>query len=123
MAICEDFEIVGYNVLVGGGFGVTPSAKKTFVAIAEPMAFIRPEQAIDVATAIIKVQRDFGNRADRKVARLKYTIADMGGVAAFKTKVEEYYGAPLEPPRPVVFTDSTTDWAGTNRATASGFMA
>ena len=101
MAICEDFDIVGYNVLVGGGFGVTPSAKKTYVAIAEPMAFIRPDQVIDVATAVIKVQRDFGNRADRKVARLKYTIADMGGVAAFKAKVEEYYGSPLDPPRPV----------------------
>lgn len=105
MAICEDFDIVGYNVLVGGGFGVTPSAKKTFVAVAEPMAFIRPEQAIDVATAIIKVQRDFGNRADRKVARLKYTIRELGGIAAFKAKVEEYYGAPLDPPRLVVVTD------------------
>jgi sulfite reductase (ferredoxin) len=102
MAICEGSQIVGYNVLVGGSFGVTPSAKKTYVAIAEPMAFIRPEQAIDVATAVIKVQRDFGNRADRKLARLKYTIADLGGVLAFKQKVEEYYGAPLDPPRLVV---------------------
>ncbi len=101
MAICEDFKITGYNVLVGGGFGVTPSAKKTFVAIAEPLAFIHPDQVIDVATAIIKVQRDFGNRADRKVARLKYTIADMGGIPAFKAKVEEYLGAALAPPRPV----------------------
>jgi sulfite reductase (ferredoxin) len=102
MAICEGSRIVGYNVLVGGSFGVTPSAKKTFVAIAEPMAFIRPEQVIEVATAVIKVQRDFGNRADRKVARLKYTIADMGGVWAFKLKVEQYYGATLGPPRPLV---------------------
>jgi sulfite reductase (ferredoxin) len=86
MAICEGSRIEGYNVLVGGSFGVTPSAKKTYVAIAEPMAFIRPEQVIDVATAIIKVQRDFGNRADRKLARLKYTIAAMGGLAAFKRR-------------------------------------
>ncbi|MCA9167247.1 MAG: NADPH-dependent assimilatory sulfite reductase hemoprotein subunit [Planctomycetales bacterium] len=105
MAVCEDFEIVGYNLLVGGGFGVTPSAKKTFVAIAQPLAFVRADQAIDVATAIIKVQRDFGNRADRKVARLKYTIVDMGGIAAFKQKVEEYYGQPLDPPRPIVVSD------------------
>jgi sulfite reductase (ferredoxin) len=69
------------------------------------LAFIRPEQAIEVATAIIKVQRDFGNRADRKVARLKYTIRDLGGIPGFKQKVEEYYGAPLDPPRPVVVTD------------------
>lgn len=101
MAIVEQGRIVGYNVLVGGGFGVTPSAQKTFVAIAQPMAFIRPEQVVDVTTEIIKVQRDFGNRSDRKVARLKYTIVDMGGLDAFKAKVEEYYGSALEPPRPV----------------------
>ena len=86
LAICEDFDIVGYNVLVGGGFGVTPSAKKTFVALAESMAFVGAEQVIDVTTAVIKVQRDFGNRADRKVARLKYTIEDLGGLAAFKAE-------------------------------------
>ena len=102
MAIVEGGRIVGYNVLVGGGFGVTPSAAKTFVAVAEPLAFVRPEQVIDVSTEIVKVQRDFGNRSDRKTARLKYTIRDMGGLAAFKAKVEEYYGAKLDPPRLVV---------------------
>jgi sulfite reductase (ferredoxin) len=99
MAIVRDGKIIGYNVLVGGGFGVTPSAKKTFPAIAKRMAFIKPEEAIDVATAIIKVQRDFGNRADRKVARMKYLIADWG-LPKFKAKVEEYYGRPLADPLP-----------------------
>lgn len=101
MALCEDFQIVGYNVLVGGSFGVTPSAEKTYQAIAKPMAFVRPEQVLDVATAIVKVQRDYGNRQDRKLARMKYTIAEMGGIEPFKAKVEEYYGGPLEPARPV----------------------
>src|SRR4051794_2918830 len=64
MAVVEGGEIIGYNVLVGGGMGVTPSAEKTFPAVAKRMAFIKPEEAIDVATAIIKVQRDNGNRAD-----------------------------------------------------------
>ena len=91
--------IIGYNVLVGGGMGVTPSAEKTFPALAKRMAFIRPEQAIDVATAVIKVQRDFGNRSDRKVARLKYLIANRG-LPWFKSKVEEYYGAALPEPHP-----------------------
>jgi len=99
MAIVRDGKIIGYNVLVGGGFGVTPSAKKTFPAIAKRMAFIQPEEAIDVATAIIKVQRDFGNRSDRKVARMKYLIADWG-LPKFKAKVEEYYGRPLADPHP-----------------------
>jgi sulfite reductase (ferredoxin) len=91
--------IIGYNALVGGGMGVTPSADKTFPALAKRMAFIKPEQAIDVATAVIKVQRDFGNRSDRKVARLKYLIANRG-LPWFKSKVEEYYGAALPEPHP-----------------------
>jgi sulfite reductase (ferredoxin) len=99
MAICRDWHIVGYNVLVGGGMGVTPSAAKTFPAVAKRMAFIQPHQVIDVATAVIKVQRDFGNRADRKVARLKYLIANRG-LDWYKAKVEEYCGFPLPPPDP-----------------------
>ncbi|QEG33235.1 NADPH-dependent assimilatory sulfite reductase hemoprotein subunit [Bythopirellula goksoeyrii] len=101
LAICENWRIVGYNILVGGSFGVTPSAKKTFAAVAQAMCFVTPNQAIDVATAIVKVQRDFGNRADRKVARMKYLIHDWG-LDRFKQKVEEYYGANLPDPRPVV---------------------
>ena len=99
MAICENKQIIGYNVLVGGGMGVTPSAKKTFPAVAKRMAFVTPEQVVDVATEIIKVQRDFGNRADRKVARLKYLINDWG-IERFKAKVEEYYGQKLADPHP-----------------------
>ncbi len=100
LAICEDWQIVGYNVLVGGGFGTTPSAKKTFPAIAKPMCFVTPDQVIDVATAIVKVQRDFGNRADRKIARMKYLIHNWG-LDRFREKVEEYYGGELPDPRPV----------------------
>jgi sulfite reductase (ferredoxin) len=99
MAICRDWKIVGYNVLVGGGMGVTPSAHKTFPAVAKRMAFIKPEQVIGVSEAIVKVQRDFGNREDRKVARLKYLIANRG-LDWFKAKVEEYYGQPLAEPDP-----------------------
>ena len=99
MAICEDFKIVGYNVLVGGGMGVVPSAAKSFPAVAKRMAFVRPEQVVDVATEVIKVQRDFGNRSDRKVARLKYLIHNWG-LDAFKAKIEEYYGQKLPEPHP-----------------------
>jgi sulfite reductase (ferredoxin) len=99
MAVVEGDRIIGYNVLVGGGMGVTPSAEKTFPAVAKRMAFIKPEEVIDVTTAIIKVQRDFGNRADRKVARMKYLIHNWG-LPKFKAKVEEYYGRPLADPHP-----------------------
>ena len=99
LAICENYQIAGYNLLVGGGFGVTPSAHKTFPALAKRMAFCTPDQVVDVATAIIKVQRDYGNRSDRKVARLKYLVANRG-LDWFKAKVEEYVGYTLPDPRP-----------------------
>jgi len=104
LAIVEDGRIIGYNVLAGGGMGRTPSAEKTFPAVARRITFATPEQVIAVAEAIVKVQRDFGNREDRKRARLKYLIADWG-VPAFKAKVEEYFGAPLPDPHPADVTD------------------
>jgi sulfite reductase (ferredoxin) len=97
-------QIVGYNVLVGGGLGVTPSNKNTFPAVAQPLAFVTPDNVIRVAEAIVKTQRDFGNRADRKRARMKYLIHDWG-MDKFRAKVEEYYGEPLTDPRPVEVAD------------------
>lgn len=99
LAIVRDDRIAGYNVLVGGGMGVTPSAKKTFPALAHRLAFVSPDEVIDVATAVVKVQRDFGNRSDRKLARLKYLIHNWG-LEAFRAKVSEYYGKPLRDPDP-----------------------
>jgi sulfite reductase (ferredoxin) len=104
LAIAENWNIVGYNVVVGGSFGVTPSAEKTFVAVAQPLCYVSPTQVVEVAEAIIKVQRDFGNRADRKIARMKYLIHDWG-IERFKQKVEEYYGAALAPPKPIPVTE------------------
>jgi sulfite reductase (ferredoxin) len=100
LAICEDWNVVGYNVVVGGSFGVTPSAKKTFPAVALPMCYIEADHVVDLCVAIVKVQRDFGNRADRKVARMKYLIRDWG-LDRFRSKVEEYFGDSLEPLHPV----------------------
>ncbi len=104
LAVVEEGRIVGYNVLVGGGQGKTPSAEKTFVAIAQRLAFVKPDQVVGVAEAIVKVQRDFGNREDRKVARLKYTIHNHG-LEWFKAKVEEYYGHKLPAPHAIDVTD------------------
>ncbi len=103
MAIVEDGQIIGYNVLAGGGMGRTPSAEKTFPALAKRLTFATPAQVIAVSEAIVKVQRDYGNREDRKRARLKYLISDWG-VERFKAKVEEYFGAPLPEPHPADVT-------------------
>jgi sulfite reductase (ferredoxin) len=100
LAMCENWNVVGYNVLVGGSFGVTPSAKKTFQAIALPLGYIEANSAVDLCVAIVKVQRDFGNREDRKTARMKYLVHNWG-LARFKDKVEEYFGTSLQPAKPV----------------------
>jgi sulfite reductase (ferredoxin) len=94
LAVVREGQVIGYNVLVGGGMGTTPSAKKTFPALAKRMAFTTPDQACAVAEAVVKVQRDYGNRADRKVARMKYLIADRG-IEWFRAEVEKYYGSKL----------------------------
>jgi sulfite reductase (ferredoxin) len=99
LAIVEQGQIVGYNVLIGGGMGVTPSAAKTFPALAKRMAFCRPDQVLEVAAGVIKLHRDHGNRADRKVARLKYVVANHG-LAWCKARVEEYCGFALPDPHP-----------------------
>ncbi|MGB8854091.1 MAG: NADPH-dependent assimilatory sulfite reductase hemoprotein subunit [Pirellulales bacterium] len=99
IVVHEQGKILGYNVLAGGGMGVTPSAAKTFPALAKRLGFVTPEDVLPIAEAIVKVQRDFGNRSDRKTARLKYTIHTMG-LENFRAKVEEYFGKPLAPCHP-----------------------
>ena len=99
IVVHEHGKILGYNVLAGGGMGVTPSAAKTFPALAKRLGFVPPEDVLAIAEAIVKVQRDFGNRSDRKTARLKYTIHTMG-LENFRKKVEEYFGKPLAPCHP-----------------------
>lgn len=103
LAIVENGQIIGWNVLAGGGMGRTPSAEKTFPALAKRLCFATPEQVIAVCEAIVKVQRDFGNREDRKRARLKYLISDWG-VAKFRQTVEQYFGGPLADPHPADVT-------------------
>ena len=101
LGIVRDGKLVGYNLIVGGGQGRTPSAEKTFPRLGDPLTFVTLEQVLDVAAAIVKVQRDHGNRSDRKVARMKYLIHNWG-IEKFKSKVEEYYGSSLPDPEPDV---------------------
>jgi sulfite reductase (ferredoxin) len=94
IAVVRDGQVIGYNVTVGGGMGMTPSAAKTFPALAHRMAFATREQAVGVAEAVVKVQRDYGDRTDRKTARLKYLIANRG-IEWFRGQVESYFGQAL----------------------------
>lgn len=97
LAVIRDDRLLGFNVLVGGGMGTTPAKKDTFPAIAHRMTFIEPEQIYEMAEAVIKVQRDHGNRGDRKTARMKYLI-HRWGLPKFKAHVEEYFGQSLPEP-------------------------
>ena len=103
LAIVEDGELVGYNVLVGGGLGTTPSAQKTFPFLSVPLCYVSRADVLKIGEAVIKVFRDFGNRSDRKRARLKYIIHDWG-LPAFRAKIEEYLGQPISDPKPVYVT-------------------
>jgi sulfite reductase (ferredoxin) len=100
LAVVDAGRLVGYNVLAGGGLGTTPSAQKTFPFLAQPLCYVDRADVLKIGEAVLKVFRDFGNRSDRKRARLKYIIHDWG-MPAFRTKIEEYLGHPLADPKPI----------------------
>jgi sulfite reductase (ferredoxin) len=100
VVIVEDGRLVGYNVLVGGGFGQTHGKKETFARLADSLAFVTEDELLEVAKAVIAVQRDHGNRENRKRARLKYLIHDRG-LAWFREQVEAELGRALKDPLPV----------------------
>ncbi len=90
----------GFNVLVGGGLGRTHNKPETFVAVAQPLAFVEQDQVVDVAREVVAVQRDYGDRTNRKHARLKYTIADRG-LGWFRAEVQSRLAFTLQPPEPL----------------------
>jgi sulfite reductase (NADPH) hemoprotein beta-component len=103
IAIVENSQIVGYNIVVGGGMGTTFGMPETYPRLAEIIGFCNPEQVVDVAEKVVLVQRDNGNRKNRKLSRLKYTI-DHRGLDWFKNEVEKYLGYSLQEPKPYSFT-------------------
>ncbi|EEP75501.1 sulfite reductase beta subunit [Uncinocarpus reesii 1704] len=107
-----DGHLEGFNILAGGGMGVTHNNKKTYPRTGSMFGYVPASEAHIVCEKIMLVQRDHGDRKNRKHARLKYTIDDMG-VDVFKGKVEELLpgGLRFETPRPFKF-DSNVDTFG-----------
>jgi sulfite reductase (NADPH) hemoprotein beta-component len=103
IAIVESGELVGFNLTVGGGLGTTHGEPDTYPRLADVVGFLKPDQLLAVAEAVVTTQRDFGNRASRKHARLKYTI-DRMGLEAFVAEVTRRQGFALEPARAFEFT-------------------
>ena len=99
----DDGRLAGYNVTVGGGLGMSHGNEKTFPRLADVLGFIAPEHVNAIGHAVLTTQRDFGDRTDRKHARLKYTIADRG-LAWFRGEVERRSGITLTAPRRFEFT-------------------
>ena len=112
VGIPDGDKIIGYNVLVGGGLGMTHGKTATFPRLADVIGFCKPEQVVQVSEEVVKIQRDHGDRSDRRHARLKYTIEDRG-VEWFKEELNKRLGWNLEPTKDFYF-ESTTDRYGWN---------
>ncbi|BAU08286.1 sulfite reductase, ferredoxin dependent [Fischerella sp. NIES-3754] len=93
-------ELAGFNVFAGGGLGRTHNKEETFARVADEICYVAKEDVYDMVKAIVATQRDYGDRTDRRHARLKYLIHDWG-VDKFRAMVEEYFGKPLEPFQPL----------------------
>ena len=102
IAIVEDGNLVGFNVAVGGGMGSTHGNQATYPRLADVIGFCTPKQVVEVAEKTVLVQRDFGDRTDRKHARFKYTVEDRGPDWVL-TQINTYLGYALGPARPFVF--------------------
>jgi len=93
-------ELEGFNVFAGGGLGRTHNKEETFTRLADPICYVAKDDVYDLVKAIVATQRDYGDRTDRRHARLKYLIHDWG-VDKFRSMVEGYFGKPTEPFKPL----------------------
>lgn len=95
IAIIENNKITGYNVVIGGGMGSTFGMPETYPRLGTVIGSVKSEQVVDLAEKVVLVQRDNGDRKNRKQARLKYTI-DRNGIDWFKSELEKYLGYQLQ---------------------------
>jgi sulfite reductase (ferredoxin) len=98
----QEGRVQGYTVVAGGGFGMSHGKTETFPALAQPLFYIAREHAVKAAVAVVTTQRDFGNRTDRKQARLKYLINERG-IGWFRDEVRKRLDVPVEPAKEVTW--------------------
>src|SRR6185295_16507927 len=103
IAIVENGELVGYNLAVGGGMGRTHGNVTTYPRLADVIGFFKPQHIVDIAKAVLTIHRDYGDRTDRKHARLKYVVAEKG-VDWTRSEVEKLANVKLAPAKPYTFT-------------------
>jgi sulfite reductase (ferredoxin) len=97
-----DGRLEGFTILAGGGMGQSNGVKASHPRLADPIGFVEPGDLLAICKAIITIHRDFGNRENRKLARLKYVL-DAWGVNKFRAELEARFGKPLAPPRELVW--------------------
>ncbi len=114
IAVVEGDRLLGYNLAVGGGMGRSHGNVQTFPRLADVIGFFAPEHVIEVAKAVLTIHRDFGDRANRKHARLKYVVAERG-TDWLRDEVNRRTGITLAPVRPYEFK-TTGDLYGWHRA-------
>ncbi|MCP3028415.1 assimilatory sulfite reductase (NADPH) hemoprotein subunit [Halobacillus sp. A5] len=102
IAVLEDGKLQGFNVTVGGGMGMTHGDTNTYPQLAKVLGFCRPDQTLEVAEKILTIQRDYGNRSERKNARFKYTI-DRKGLDWIRQELNARLGWDIEEERPYTF--------------------
>lgn len=93
-------ELEGFNIYAGGGLGRTHNKEETFPRLADEIGYVDKEDIYNFMKAILATQRDYGDRTNRRHARMKYLVEDWG-VDKFRTKVEEYFGKALAPFKPL----------------------
>jgi sulfite reductase (ferredoxin) len=93
-------ELEGFNVYAGGGLGRTHNKEETFPRLADPIGYVAKDDVYDAVKAIVATQRDYGDRSDRRHARMKYLLEEWG-VEKFRAKAEDYFGKSFEPFKPL----------------------
>lgn len=112
IAIIEKGELKGFNVTVGGGLGMTHGDPETFSRLADVIGFCTPDQVLQVSEEILKIQRDYGDRVNRRFARFKYTIAKHG-IEWFKEELNNRLGYALEAAKPFEFVSNSDRYGWT----------
>jgi sulfite reductase (ferredoxin) len=98
VALWENGELVGYNFFVGGGHGMTHNKPETYPRMASAVAFVETADLVEAAKAVVRLHRDYGDRGNRRHARIKYVIAERGEEWA-RERLSEYLGKTLAPAR------------------------
>ncbi len=105
VATLKDEALEGFTVLIGGGMGMTHGKAETHPLLAQPLCFATPDEVLEIVETIVTVQRDYGDRQNRKHARMKYVVEERG-IPWFRAEVESRLGRSVQNPREVTWHDA-----------------